>query len=442
MKKEKWSSEFGFLMAASGSAVGLGNIWKFPYIAGQNGGAVFIIIYFILMVILGVPVLLSEMSIGRATGKNPVDACRSLNSKCSFIGFFGILGAFSVLSYYCVIGGWIVKYLIAFLSGSMTENVGEYFESFTADSVSPIIYAIIFTAICMLIVLKGISGGIEKVSRTFMPALLFMMVLLIIKSFTLDAGADGVKFFLLPDFSHINGIGDFFSILISAMGQVFFSLSLGMGTLITYGAYLDKGTSLTKAAIYIPMIDLAIALLAGIMVLPAVFAYDIPPQAGSGMIFIALPQVFAEMTGGRIFGAVFFMLVFFAAVTSGISLFEVLISFVTQKTGLGRKLSSVLCAFAVVAASVPVSLSFGIMSDFTVFGMSVFELMNFISDKMLMPLGALGICILCGYIWGADAVSEEASIKSGTAKLCYRGAVRYVAPVMITVIFITALLGL
>lgn len=429
-------------MAAAGSAVGLGNIWKFPYVTGQNGGALFIIVYVLLLLLLGVPVLLSEMSIGRRTGKNPVDACRMLHSKCGFIGGFGILGAFVILSYYCVIGGWIIKYLLSFLTGESIENASQYFESFTSEAVAPIVYALIFTVICALIVLGGVSGGIERISRIFMPALLVMMVILIAKSLTLEGGIEGVKFFLLPDFSHIGGAGDVFRILVNAMGQVFFSLSLGMGTLITYGAYLDKSASITRASVYIPLIDFVIALFAGLMVLPAVFAYDIPPQAGSGMVFIALPQVFGELSGGRFFGVIFFLLVLFAAVTSAISLLEVLISFLVQKTGLGRKSSALICSAAVLTTGVPVSLSFGKLRDFSLFGMNLFDLACFISDKVLMPMGALGICVLCGYIWGADRVSEEAGIKSGTVRTVYRIIVRYAAPAMIAVIFITALTGL
>lgn len=442
MKKEKWSSEFGFLMAASGSAVGLGNIWKFPYVVGMNGGGIFIIAYFILLILLGMPVLMSEMAIGRSTKKNPIDACRSINSKCGFIGAFGILGSFIILSYYCVIGGWIIKYLAAFTVGFRAENTTDYFNSFTSSAAEPIIFEMIFILFCAFIVIKGVSGGIEKISRIFMPALLIMMIALIIKALTLKNSSEGLKFFFLPDLSQINGYGDLFSILISAMGQVFFSLSLGMGTLITYGSYLDKSTNLTKASIYIPIIDFVIAILSGMMVLPAVFAYNITPQAGSGMIFIALPQVFEEISGGQIFGAVFFLLVFFAAITSAISLFEVIISFFMQKTGIGRKLSTLICALTVGAVGIPVSLSFGEWSSFTILGMNLFELMNFISDKILMPLGALGICILCGYIWGTSNVFTEADMKSSLIKRLYRFFIRYAAPVMIAVIFVTSLAGL
>lgn len=441
MKKDNWSSETGFILAAAGSAVGLGNIWKFPYIAGQNGGAVFIIIYFILLLLLGVPVLLSEMAIGRKTGKNPIDACRTLHRKCGFIGGFGILGAFVILSYYCIIGGWIIKYLLMYMTGGVKGDYAALFERFTTGF-SPVIYGIIFTLLCTLIVIKGISGGIEKISRIFMPALLVMMIVLIIKSLSLKGGGEGVKFFLLPDFTAIESAGDFLNILVSAMGQVFFSLSLGMGTLITYGAYLDRKTSLKKAAFCISLIDFFIAVLAGLMVLPAVFAYGIAPQAGSGMVFIAMPQVFAGLTGGNFWGILFFLLVLFAAVTSAISLFEVLISFLIERFKLKRFASSLICSAAVTAVSVPVALSFGSLSRMRIMGMDLFEFMNFLSDKLLMPLGALGISVLCGYLWGAEEVSAEAGLtKSWDSKL-YRLIIRYAAPVMIAVIFVTSFIGL
>lgn len=441
MKKDKWSSETGFILAASGSAVGLGNIWKFPYIAGQNGGAVFIIMYFVLLLLLGVPVLLSEMAIGRRTGKNPIDACRTLNSKCGFIGGFGIMGAFVILSYYCVIGGWIIKYLLMYLTGGVKGDSAELFERFTTGT-SPVVYGIIFALLCTFIVIKGISGGIEKVSRFFMPALLVMMLVLIFKSLSLEGSGEGVRFFLLPDFTAVKSAGDFMNILVSAMGQVFFSLSLGMGTLITYGAYLDRKTSLKKASIYISLIDFVIAVLAGLMVLPAVFAYDIVPQAGSGMVFIAMPQVFAGLAGGNIFGLIFFLLVLFAAVTSAISLFEVLISFLMERLKLKRFAASVICSAAVTAASIPVALSFGSLNGFRIMGMDLFELMNFLSDKLLMPLGALGICILCGYLWGTEEASAEAGLEKTTEKKLYRFIIRFAAPVMIAVIFITSFMGL
>lgn len=441
MKKEKWSSEFGFLMAASGSAVGLGNLWKFPYITGENGGGIFIFVYFVLLFLLGVPVLLSEMAIGRNTRKNPVDACRSIGKGCGFIGAFGVFGAFFILSYYCVVGGWIMKYLQKYIFEKTVSDAHAFFEDFTTAAISPLIYAFIFVIICAFIVIKGISSGIEKISCIFMPALFVMMIILTFRTLSLEGGIDGLKFFLIPDFSQISSFPQLFKILISAMGQVFFSLSLGMGTLITYGAYLDRKTKISKVSFYIPLIDFVVALLSGLMILPAVFAYNIPPQAGSGMIFIALPSVFAEITAGRIFAVIFFLLVLFAAITSAISLFEVIISFLMYKAKISRVKAAVLCASLAFIAGIPVSLSFGKLSDLRILEMNFYDLVNFISDKLLMPLGALGICILCGYIWGSDKASDEADIKSSIFRKLYRYIIRYAAPAMIAIIFVTSLIG-
>lgn len=439
MKQEKWSSQFGFVMAAAGSAVGLGNIWKFPYIAGQNGGAVFIIIYVVLLAALGVPLLISEMAIGRSTRSNPIGACRKISKKCGFIGLFGILGAFFILSYYCVMGGLIIRYFLQYLMGGLDTGAEEFYTSVTQSTSEPIIYSVIFTLICAVIVVRGISGGIEKISRIFMPALIILMIILMIRGLTLSGGTEGAKFFLVPQKIDLKELP---SITVSAMGQVFFSLSLGMGTLITYGAYLDKSASIPKAAVYIPLIDLAVALLAGLTVLPAVFSYGIEPSAGSGMIFIALPRVFGEISGGVLFGAAFFLLVFFAAVTSAISLIEVIVSYISQRFSLGRGASSAAACTLAAAASIPVSLSFGRLSDIKIFGMNIYDLVNFISDAILMPLGALGICLLCGYLWGKGKAVQEAGIKSRTGRFLYTASVKYTAPIMITVIFLTALFNM
>ena len=442
MKKEKWSSDFGFLMAAAGSAVGLGNIWKFPYVTGKSGGAVFLVVYFILLIILGVPVLLSEMCIGRSTRKNPIDACRTINKNWGFTGAFGIIGAFIILCYYGVIGGWVIKYIIHYIFNSSIDNASEYFDKFSSGTFMPILLHFIFTFCCALIVINGISKGIEKICKFFMPALLIMIIILTFKSFSLDGSINGIKFFLKPDFSKLQSFSDWAVLLTGAMGQVFFSLSLGMGTLITYGAYLDKSTSLTKSAIYIPLIDFIIALLSGLMILPAVFACGISPTAGSGMIFITLPQVFAQISGGRFFAVIFFLLILFAAVTSAISLLEVIVSYIMNRLKLSRNNAALISAFVISVIGIPASMSFGKLSNFKIFNMNFFDLLNFISDKLLMPLGALGICILCGYVWKIDNLSAEAGVKSPFVKNLLNISIKYISPAMIFIIFITSLFNL
>lgn len=438
-KREKWSSEFGFLMAAAGSAVGLGNLWKFPYLAGSCGGAVFIIMYFILMAVLGIPLLITEMSIGRFTKSNSIDACRKIHSRWGFAGAFGVLGAFLILSYYMTIGGWVLKYTFGYIESGI-DNPNQYFNEFT-QSYQPVFWLIIFALICAVIVKMGIAGGIERISKIFLPLLFIFIIITAVKSLTLDGAYKGVKFFLVPDFSEINSVSDWVNIFVNAMGQVFFSLSLGMGTLITYGSYLDKSANLIKNSVYIVLFDSIIAVTAGFAVLPAVFAYDIPPEAGAGLIFQALPNVFSEISNGRIFAVIFFLLVFFAAVTSAISLFEVMTAYLCESKRLNRSTAIFIIFAGICVTNILSSLSFGSLKDFKISGMTFFELFSNISDKILMPMGGIFICILAGYIWNYDEMKGEISAgsKSGSAVFPFlRFAIRYIAPVMIGIILLAS----
>ncbi len=435
-KREKWSSEFGFLMAAAGSAIGLGNLWKFPYLTGISGGAVFIIMYLILMFTLGAPLLLTEMSIGRHTKSNSIDACKKISPKWGIAGGFGVAGAFVILSYYMVIGGWVLKYMTSYLFGTI-ENPQQYFSDFTSSTAEPIIWLVVFTGICALIVNAGVSNGIEKISKIFLPLLFLFIIIIAVKSLSLPNSIEGVKFFLIPDFSQKNWI----SIFINAMGQVFFSLSLGMGTLITYGSYLDDDVNLVKNSLYIPIFDAVIAITAGFAVLPAVFAFNIPPESGAGMIFQVLPSVFNEIKFGRIFAVIFFLLVFFAAVTSAISLFEVITAYLSENRHFKRLTAVIMIFIATSFTGILSSMSFGKLSNIKILGMTFFEFFSFLSDKILMPLGGLLICILAGYIWDRVAFKNELS-SGGKYKVkifkSLRFILRYTAPLMIIIILISS----
>ncbi len=435
-KREKWSSEFGFLMAAAGSAIGLGNLWKFPYLTGSSGGAVFIIMYLILMFTLGAPLLLTEMSIGRHTKSNSIDACKKISPKWGIAGGFGVAGAFVILSYYMVIGGWVLKYMTSYLFGTI-ENPQQYFSDFTSSTAEPIIWLVVFTGICALIVNAGVSNGIEKISKIFLPLLFLFIIIIAVKSLSLPNSIEGVKFFLIPDFSQKNWI----SIFINAMGQVFFSLSLGMGTLITYGSYLDDDVNLVKNSLYIPIFDAVIAITAGFAVLPAVFAFNIPPESGAGMIFQVLPSVFNEIKFGRIFAVIFFLLVFFAAVTSAISLFEVITAYLSENRHFKRLTAVIMIFIATSFTGILSSMSFGKLSNIKILGMTFFEFFSFLSDKILMPLGGLLICILAGYIWDRVAFKNELS-SGGKYKVkifkSLRFILRYTAPLMIIIILISS----
>lgn len=439
---EQWSSRFGFIMAAAGSAIGLGNLWKFPYIAGTNGGAVFLILYIVFLVLLGIPILLSELAIGRYAGLNAIDSCKKINSKWGFAGAFGIIGAFGVLSSYCVVGGWVIRYIINSVTDSGMN--ADYFDSFSSRGFEPILWTFVFMVITCLIVTVGVSKGIEKVSSILLPILIVFLIGIMIYSLTLPNAVKGVKFFLVPDFSSINGFKGFMRIALNAMGQVFFSLSLGMGTLITYGSYLSKDSDLSSSTVIIVVMDTIIALVSGFAILPAVFSFGFEPTEGFGLIFKTLPAVFARMKGGTFIAALFFTLVLFAALTSSISLLEVIVAWICSKTKLTRTSAAILASLLIFIAGCFASLSVGALPDIAIGKFSLFEFFSFFSDKIVMPLGGFFICILTGYIWGIPRASDEIS-NGGSLKFRLRGlfsaAVKYIAPALIAVIFVTSLIG-
>ncbi len=438
--REQWSSKIGFIMSAAGSAIGLGNLWKFPYMAGTNGGGIFLLLYILLAALIGIPILMTELAVGRAGRKNAIASCRSINPHWGFVGAFGIAGAFFVLSYYCVVGGWVLKYLASSLTGSIPSP--GYFDSYSTEAIEPIIWMIVFCLINVIIVSWGVSKGIERVSTIVLPLLLIMLLGIMVYVLTLPNAIEGVSFIFLPNFSDINSIGDFAKICVSALGQVFFSLSLGMGTLITYGSYLDKNDNLGKSTVTIVAIDTIIAIISSLTVMPAVFSFGLSPDAGTGLVFSTLPAVFANLKGGKIISAVFFLLVLFAAVTSSISLLEVIAAFLSERFSLSRKVSVILPTVLIAAVGTLASLSCGILSDVKIMGMTFFDFFVFLSDQVVMPLGGFFLCILAGYIWDKALLKRELT-SSGKYKFrlwgTFRVILRYIAPVLILVIFISLL---
>ncbi|MBQ3160681.1 MAG: sodium-dependent transporter [Oscillospiraceae bacterium] len=438
--KEQWSSKFGFIMAAAGSAIGLGNLWKFPYIAGTSGGAVFVVVYIIFLLLLGIPILLSELAIGRFAGSNAIDSCAKIHPKWGFAGAFGVIGAFGVMSGYCVVGGWVIKYII----NSFTDtNMGaDYFTEYSSKSFEPILWMAVFLIITCLIVTGGVSNGIEKVSSVLLPTLVVFLFGIMIYSLTLPNAIEGVKFFLVPDFSEITSFSDFMTILFNAMGQVFFSLSLGMGTLITYGSYLPEDNNLASSTITIVTLDTLIAIVSGLAILPAVFSFGFEPTEGFGLMFRTLPAVFSQMSGGTVIAALFFILVLFAALTSSISLLEVIVSWVCTNTRLTRAWAAAIISALIFIAGCFASLSVGAIPDIKVGSISLFEFFSFFTDKIIMPLGGFFICILTGYVWGIDKAAKEISnngrLKFAMKKL-FSVTVRYIAPFLIAVIFVTSI---
>ncbi len=435
----QWASNIGFILAAAGSAVGLGNIWKFPYLAGANGGGAFVVIYLAMIVIIGFVIMLGEMAIGRNTHLSSVGAYRKLSEKWAFVGFIGVVVGFCILAFYSVIGGWVLNYIGKYLIGGISgAEAGSYFSGFIASTTQPIVWHLVFMILCCVIVLKGIAGGIEKASKFMMPALFVLLVVIAIRSVTLDGAMEGIKFFLKPDFSKVT-IGT----VMAALGQAFFSLSLGMGAIITYGSYLGNTENLEKNAVIIPAIDTMVALLAGFAVLPAVFAFGFEPGAGPSLMFITLPSVFDSMPFGQFFGILFFILILFAALTSAISLLEVVVSFVIDTFKIERKKATIIISTILFFIGIPCSLANGpIMKDVLIFGYNFFDFMSFLAENLLMPLGGLLMCIFIGYVWGVDNISDEISCNSKykfRSKPFFILMIKYIAPVLIFIIWLNAI---
>lgn len=434
----QWASNIGFILAAAGSAVGLGNVWKFPYLAGANGGGAFVVLYLLMIVAIGFVIMLGEMAIGRSTHLSAVGAYKKINEKWAFVGIIGVIVGFCILSFYSVIGGWVLNYIGKYFTGGIVgSEAAEYFGSFISSTTAPIVWHFIFMLMCCIIVLKGISGGIEKASKFMMPALFILLIGVVIRSVTLDGAIEGIKFFLKPDFSKVT-----MSTVMAAMGQAFFSLSLGMGAIITYGSYLGREENLEKNALIIPAIDTGVAMLSGLAVLPAVFSFGFEPTTGPSLMFITLPSVFDAMPFGQFFGILFFMLILFAALTSAISLLEVVVSFMIDNFKIGRKKATIGISIALFLVGVPCSLANGPMKDFLILGYNFFDFMSFLAESVLMPLGALLMCIFIGYVWGVDNITEEIT-SGGKYKFVFRKffivMIKYIAPVLILFIWLNAI---
>lgn len=440
-QRDQWGSRFGFVMAAAGSAIGLGNLWKFPYMAGANGGGAFVFVYFAILIVVGFTLMLSEIILGRSTQLSAVGAYKKLNSKWAWLGGMGVLAGFLILSFYSVVGGWVINYIVKSVTGVLNtadvEVLGGLFGTLITSPVEPLIYHAIFMIITLAIVMGGISGGIEKASKILMPALFIMMFIIMLRSLTLEGAMEGVKFLLAPDFSKITG-----PVILAALGQVFFSLSLGMGCMITYGSYLKKDEDLVKSAIIIPLLDTGIALLAGLTILPAVFAFGFNPGEGPGLLFVTLPAVFSRMPLGSVFAFTFFTLVLFAAITSAISLLEVTVSYMVDEFKWDRRKSTFTMAALIFLVGVTASLGLGSWSNITIIGgRDIFDSLDFTASNILLPLGGMLMCIFIGWVWGIENAIKEAS---NEGKLAFKLApywaflVKWVAPIAILIVFLNS----
>lgn len=438
MKRDGFGSQLGTLMALIGSAVGLGNLWKFPYMAGKNGGAAFILLYVGFMLLLCLPLMLSEFIIGRRSQSNPVGAFRKLSPGTNwyYTGMLGVITAFIILSFYSVVGGWAVKYLITSLHFGFADISGaaEYFSSFTQSPLEPLFMHLIFLFFTVAVLWTGIKNGIEKYSKILMPLLFFMIVILAVYSITLPGSSMGLVFLLKPDFSSVTP-----HVVLDALGQGLFSLSLGMGIVITYSSYMNKKEDLTKVAILTIVMDLVFALLAGFFILPAVFAFGFQPDEGPGLLFIILPQVFSKMPFGNIFAIIFFIVLLIAALTSAISLLEVVVSYLSEEKKLARRKALVITGVLLAITGSICSLSLGKLSGVKLFDNNIFDIFDKISSIYMMPAGAFFISLFVGWKMKKADVKDEMS-NSGRLQVrsfnLFIWLVRYFVPVAIVVIFL------
>ncbi|WP_321337150.1 sodium-dependent transporter [Breoghania sp.] len=439
--REKWHSRFGFILAAAGSAVGLGNIWKFPYITGENGGAAFLLLYLGIVFTIGLSVLLAEVALGRAGQTDAFSAFKALGHKgWTVVGALGLTIAFLILSFYSVIAGWTIAYVIKSANGAFSGldigAVGDSFVGFISNPWQPLLYQALFVVLTVFVVLKGVASGIERVSKILMPVLFLILLALVARSVTLSGAEKGLRFFLSPDFSKIDG-----TIFMAALGQAFFSLSIGMAAMLTYGSYLDSGTRIGRSAWYIVSLDTMVAVLSGLAILPAVFAFGLDPEAGPALTFITLPTVFQAMPGGLIFGPAFFVLLLIAALTSSVSLLEPLVAVLCDR-GFGRVQATIGIGMVIFLLGVPSSLSQGIWADYKIFGMAFLDLLDFLTANIMLPISGLMVAIFVGWVMGPRAANEVTvdGEHPGILLTLWIFILRFIAPVAILAILINGLM--
>lgn len=440
-----FKSKFGVLAAMAGSAVGLGNLWRFPYLVGTNGGAAFIIIYLVIVLTICIPIMYSEFIIGRRSGANAFGAMRILapGSKWTIIGVLSVLASFTILAFYSVVGGWTLDYLARALtfkfSNLSQEELGALFNSIVTSNMEPIIFMLVFILVTVLVVIAGIEKGIEKYTKIMMPALFIMVLIIAIRSVTLPGAGDGIRFLFKPDFSQVTG-----KTMLDALGQAFFSLSLGMGCILTYGSYVKKSENIVQMSFLTSISDSMFALIAGLAIMPAVFAFGIQPSEGPGLVFVVLPHIFEQITFGSILAILFFFALFIAAITSSISMFEVLVAYLKEEFKLSRKKASFIIMGIVCFFGILCSLSEGTLGNIKILGLNIFDMFDKLSANILLPLGGLLIVVYVGWRLPRADFNDEIT-SGGILKLGKRFIslsyyiIKYVTPLVIGVVMLKGL---
>ncbi|SDL83560.1 sodium-dependent transporter [Sediminibacillus halophilus] len=440
--REQWSSKIGFILSTAGAAIGLGAIWKFPYVTGMNGGGAFFLIFVVFTVLIGLPLLISELIIGRGAGKEAVTAYKVLapRSHWPWIGRLGIVGCFLLLSFYSVVGGWVLIYSVRAIPGMVitdSADYGEMFGSVTGSPLATLIGLALFLLINIIVISYGIKKGIEQASKLLMPLLFIFFIILVIRSLTLDGAMEGVRFFLRPDFSNITGEG-----VLYALGQSFFSLAVGFSCMVTYSSYLNKEVSIPSSAGSVVGMNIFVSLLAGLAIFPVVFAFGLEPTEGPGLLFIVLPSVFSQMPFGELFLCLFLLLFLFATLTSSFSLLEIIVSAFTESGKRRRKPVTLIAGIVVFFAGIPAALSSSTISGFHIFGLTVFDATDYLVSNILLPIGSLLIAVFIVHRMESSLVEQEFKLSSGLASPWYaiwKSLMRYLIPLTIIVVFLTTI---
>ena len=451
MERESFKSRTGFLLVSAGCAIGIGNVWRFPYVVGQNGGGLFVLFYLIFLVLMGIPVLTMELAVGRASGKSAVLSYKTLEkpkSKWHIHGWFCMLGCYMLMMYYTTVSGWMTSYFYKFATGEFetgmdSKSVTNVFNNLISSPIEMLIWIFIITALGFFVCSKGVQKGLEKVSKFMMVALLVLIVVLAIHSVTLSGAKEGLSFYLIPDFERVSKIG-LGNVITSAMSQAFFTLSLGIAAMEIFGSYMKKDHTLTGEAVRICCLDTFVAIMAGLIIFPACFSYNVEAGQGPALIFDALPNVFVNMAGGRIWGTLFFLFMTFASFSTVIAVFENLVSFVSDTFKISRKKSSVINFAIVFITSLPCMFGFNLLSGVNVLGMGILDMEDFVVSNILLPLGSLVYLLFCvtKFGWGFDNYYNECNTGRGM-KLprIVKPYLQYVLPILILIVFAQKFIG-